>query len=181
MQAVKEITYPCKFDGSQQPAMFYQAKGTGPRPLLVALHTWSGDHTQPSRNYSDFCIENDWNFIFPNFRGPNWLEDGCGSELVVSDLEDAVAYMKQVTDVDPARVYLVGGSGGGHCTLLMADVVRISGRRFRHGARFPISRPGISSVSIRLIRDIPNISNPLAAVSPHLRNMPEKKQESVPR
>ena len=46
MQAVKEITYPCKFDGSQQPAMFYQAKGPGPRPLLVALHTWSGDHTQ---------------------------------------------------------------------------------------------------------------------------------------
>lgn len=120
MQAVKEITYPCKFDGSQQPAMFYQAKGPGPRPLLVALHTWSGDHTQASRNYSDFCIENDWNFIFPNFRGPNWLEDGCGSELVVSDLEDAVAYMKHVTDVDPARVYLVGGSGGGHCTLLMA-------------------------------------------------------------
>ena len=25
MQAVKEITYPCKFDGSQQAAMFYQA------------------------------------------------------------------------------------------------------------------------------------------------------------
>ena len=117
---IREITYPCKFDGTQQPAMAYFAGGDEPRPLLVALHTWSGDYTQPCANYADFCIAANWNFIFPNFRGPNWLEDGCGSELVVSDLEDAVAHMKKTADVDPARIYLSGGSGGGHCTLLMA-------------------------------------------------------------
>ena len=58
--------------------------------------------------------------IFPKFRGPNWQPEGCGSELVVSDLEDAVAYMKNTVPVAPARVYLTGGSGGGHCSLLMA-------------------------------------------------------------
>lgn len=117
---IREITYPCKFDGSMQSAMAYFAEGTEARPLLVALHTWSGDYTQPCTNYANFCIANNWNLIYPNFRGPNWLEDGCGSELVVSDLEDAVAFMKAAANVDPARVYLVGGSGGGHCTLLMA-------------------------------------------------------------
>ena len=91
---IREITYPCKFDGSMQSAMAYFAEGTEARPLLVALHTWSGDYTQPCTNYANFCIANNWNLIYPNFRGPNWLEDGCGSELVVSDLEDAVAFMK---------------------------------------------------------------------------------------
>ena len=95
---IRKITCPCKFDGTQQPAMAYFAEGNEPRPLLVALHTWSGDFTQPCANYADLCIAWNWNFIFPNFRGPNWLEDGCGSELVVSDLEDAVAHMKKTAD-----------------------------------------------------------------------------------
>ncbi len=120
MNTVEEITYFCKFDGSMQKAMCFRAEGREPRPLLVALHTWSGDHTQASKNYSDLCREKNWHFIFPDFRGPNWLEEGCGSELVVSDLEDAVAFMKKNANIDPNRVYLAGGSGGGHCTLLMA-------------------------------------------------------------
>ena len=115
-----EITYPCKFDGSQQPAMFRRAAAAGPRPMVVALHTWSFDH---SKNFDAYCAEAekwDWHLIFPKFRGPNHLPEGCGSDLVVSDLEDAVSYMKQVCDVDPDRVYLTGGSGGGHCSLLLA-------------------------------------------------------------
>ena len=65
---IREITYPCKFDGTQQPAMAYFAGGDEPRPLLVALHTWSGDYTQPCANYADFCIAANWNFIYDNVR-----------------------------------------------------------------------------------------------------------------
>ena len=116
----KEITYPCKFDASLQPAMFRRASSAAPRPLVVALHTWSYDHADHYEAYMAQAEKWDWHLIFPEFRGPNWKQAGCGSDLVVSDLEDAVAYMKSVCNVDPDRIYLVGGSGGGHCSLLLA-------------------------------------------------------------
>lgn len=103
-----------------QNALFLKAQGDDPRPLLVGLHTWSYDHTNGSDKYVELCIENNWHFIFPDFRGGNTRPDACGSEMVVSDLEDAVAYMKNTVNVDRTRVYLAGGSGGGHCSLLMA-------------------------------------------------------------
>ena len=118
--SVREINYPCKFDNSLQPAMVYSSNSAEPRPLVVALHTWSFDH---SKNYKNYMLEAekwDWHLIFPKFRGPNNTPEGCGSEMVVSDLEDAVAYMKEVCNVDPNRFYLTGGSGGGHCSLLLA-------------------------------------------------------------
>jgi hypothetical protein len=39
--------------------------------------------------------------------------------LVVRDILDAVAYAKTQAKIDPARVYLVGASGGGYTALLM--------------------------------------------------------------
>ncbi len=117
---LEEITYPCKIDHSMQPAFFIRAKGEEPRPLLVALHTWSMYYTNFDKGYEKYCERQNWNLIYPHFRGPNWTQDACGSDFVVSDIEDAVAYMMATTNVDPNRVYLNGGSGGGHCTLLMA-------------------------------------------------------------
>lgn len=116
----QEITYPCKFDASLQPAIFQAAVSTEPRPLVVALHTWSYDHTQFNEAYGELCKKYDFHLIHPAFRGPNWQKEACGSDLVISDLEDAVAYMKNTVNVDEKRIYLVGGSGGGHCSLLMA-------------------------------------------------------------
>ncbi|MBO5959154.1 MAG: prolyl oligopeptidase family serine peptidase, partial [Lentisphaeria bacterium] len=115
-----EITYPCKFDSTLQPAIFQAAVSPEPRPLVVALHTWSFDHTQFNEAYGKLCRKYDFHLIHPKFRGPNWQRNACGSDLVVSDLEDAVAYMKKTVNVDEKRIYLVGGSGGGHCSLLMA-------------------------------------------------------------
>ena len=120
MKSIEKILYPCKFDQSMQPAEIVRAKGPDPRPLVVCLHTWSYDHNGPHKGYTELAELKNWHMIFPKFRGPNWLPEGCGSDLVVSDLEDAVAYMKSSVAVDPARIYLTGGSGGGHCSLLMA-------------------------------------------------------------
>ena len=36
-----EVTYPCSFDNSQQKALVYFVPEKTPRPLVVALHTWS--------------------------------------------------------------------------------------------------------------------------------------------
>ncbi len=114
------IFYPCSIDNSMQPATFFRAEGDEPRPLVVALHTWSTDHTQPCENYLKWCAAKNWHMIFPAFRGPNCTPDGCGSEKVVADIVDAVAFVRQSASVDAERIYLVGGSGGGHCALLVA-------------------------------------------------------------
>lgn len=100
--------------------MAYWAAGNQAQPLLIALHTWSGDFQQNCDAYGDWCVENNWNFVFPNFRGPNWTPAGCGSELMVADIVSAVDYAKKSAQIDETRIYLIGGSGGGHAALLLA-------------------------------------------------------------
>ena len=119
---VKSIKYPASIDKSQQPMLVLTAKNTGKRPLLVGLHTWSGGYSQAGNEvvYARWCIEEDWHFIHPHFRGPNWTPDACGSDKVVQDIIDAVEYMTKHYNVDTNRIYLVGASGGGHASLLMA-------------------------------------------------------------
>jgi hypothetical protein len=117
MDRVKTIDYHCSWDNSLQKAQCFIAAGNEPRPLLVALHTWSFTYEQDCASYAQYCIKNNWNFIFPDFRGPNWTPEACGSDAVVEDIADAVAYMKQAAIVDNDRVYLMGGSGGAFLTL----------------------------------------------------------------
>lgn len=117
---MKHITYLSRLDNTMQPALVWEASGTEARPLAVCLHTWSYGLEQPCDHFLEQCRNRNWHFIFPYFRGPNWNPEACGSDLVVSDLADAVGYMKEHYAVDETRIYLVGGSGGGHASLLMA-------------------------------------------------------------
>jgi acetyl esterase/lipase len=118
---VKEIKYKCSADDSMQAAMFYAPKTDKPVPLLVNLHTWSGGYTQISgKACARWCIEKGWVYIHPDFRGPNWPPQAMGSELVVQDIIDAVKYAKSSASVNNDRIYLIGGSGGGYASLLMA-------------------------------------------------------------
>ena len=121
-QAVKAVEYPASIDGSRQPMLVYTAESKEKRPLLVGLHTWSSNYTQAGGEtvYARWCIERNWHFIHPHFRGPNWTPDACGSHKVVQDIIDAVEYMKKHCSVDADRIYLVGASGGGYASLLMA-------------------------------------------------------------
>ncbi len=116
---VCEISYPCRADKTHQPAMYY-ASGNSGRPLLVGLHTWSTDYTQIASPYAQWCIDNDWVFIYPDFRGPNSAPQACGSELAVEDIESAVEYACKKENVNQNRIYLAGVSGGGHMAMLMA-------------------------------------------------------------
>lgn len=121
-QGVASINYAASVDQTHQPALIYTAKAETKRPLLVGLHPWSDTYASATHGapYARWCIENDWHFIHPNFRGPNWTPDACGSEKAVQDILDAVAHMQKKHAVDPSRIYLVGVSGGGHAALLMA-------------------------------------------------------------
>jgi dienelactone hydrolase len=118
----ESVNYPTSIDNSQQPMLQFTAKGKEQRPLLVALHTWGGNHKQAGGEtvYARWCIENNWHFIHPEFRGPNNRPQACGSEMMVQDILDAVQYMKENHAVDNKRIYLIGVSGGGYASLLMA-------------------------------------------------------------
>ncbi len=70
-----EITYPCKFDSSRQPAFILKSSSTEPRPLVVTLHTWSYTYEGPDPKYEEFARLHDWNMIYPHFRGPNWTTE----------------------------------------------------------------------------------------------------------
>ena len=67
-----------------------------------------------------YARKHGWAMVGPNFRGPNSTPSACGGEAAVQDIVDAVNYAKGRVRIDPKRVYIIGGSGGGHMTLLMA-------------------------------------------------------------
>lgn len=119
---VDKIEYASSVDGTMQPAMFWAPQSKGKVPLLVGLHTWSNDcfHPSSSSALADWCVEKEWCFIYPNFRGPNWTPEAMGSDLAVGDIVDSVKYAKTKGSIDTDRIYLVGGSGGGYAALLMA-------------------------------------------------------------
>ena len=118
---VQEIFYWSQADSSQQPALFYDSGSNAKKPLLVGLHTWSGDYQQLSSvPYAKWCMLKDWVFVHPNFRGPNNRPEATGSDLVVGDILSAVDYAVEHANVDTNRIYLIGSSGGGYTSLLMA-------------------------------------------------------------
>ncbi|MCA9164213.1 MAG: prolyl oligopeptidase family serine peptidase [Planctomycetales bacterium] len=109
---VEQLCYvmlPDKFDAEGEPA-----------PLLVSLHSWSGDCEQRKPDLEAGAAERGWIYLAPNFRGPNDDPDACGSEKAQQDILDAVEWAKKTYRIDSRRVYLTGASGGGHMTLLMA-------------------------------------------------------------
>ncbi|WP_215239095.1 SGNH/GDSL hydrolase family protein [Dyadobacter helix] len=113
----KKVSIRSTIDGSEQPAYFYAATSAGPRPLVISLHTWSGDFAQKD-TVVNFCIRKGYNYIHPNFRGPNNKPEACGSDLVVSDIDDAISWAQANSQTDPENIHVIGVSGGGYATVL---------------------------------------------------------------
>lgn len=121
-QGVEEIEYTSSIDDSKQPSLIYKAKSKEKRPLLVGLHSWSTNYLSGKGDlqYAHWAIEQDWHFVHPQFRGENWTPKAMGSDYVVADVVSIVEYMKKNYNVDESRIYLIGCSGGGYASLLMA-------------------------------------------------------------
>ena len=120
-EGTKEIRYISSADKSEQPAMFYAPDSKDAVPLIVALHTWSGNYKQGHHKAIEaWCVKNGWAYIHPDFRGPNKRPEATGSPLVVKDIVSAVVYAKETTKIDSSAIYLVGTSGGGYTALVMA-------------------------------------------------------------
>ncbi len=111
-------------DGTDQPCYVILPDGSRPegepRPLLVSLHTFSGDVEQRQPDFEAEANAAGWIYLFPHFRGPNKTPQACGSPLAQQDILDAVDWAVETYSIDPRRIYLVGCSGGGHMAMLMA-------------------------------------------------------------
>lgn len=112
----EEVEIESNADQRIQKAYFYKSGSSKKRPLIVSLHTWSGDYTQRD-TIAELCRLNDVNYIHPDFRGPNKTIEACGSDLVISDINDAIDYAIANSNVDTTKISIVGVSGGGYVTL----------------------------------------------------------------
>lgn len=119
-----EVDIKSTKDGALQKAMWWQPKTAKNKaaPLLVMLHTWSGDYQQ--KKWKEIGLfeseKRGWAVIHPDFRGRNRTPKSCASEFAVQDVLDAVAWARRQCKIDDQRIYLVGTSGGGHMSLVMA-------------------------------------------------------------
>lgn len=126
---VSEVQITSTLDGTPQPSVVVVPEsydGQRPRPLLIGLHTWSADYWQMVEPYGKLAVEHGWLLILPNFRGPNRasnpnVRQAGGSLYMQRDIIDAYQYMVTNYRVDVDRVYVTGGSGGGHATLLIVS------------------------------------------------------------
>lgn len=123
-------------DGKTQKAIFYKSRLPEKQPLIVSLHTWSGDYLQEDPLAVEVVLRG-WNYIHPDFRGPNNNSEACGSEKVVSDIEDAIRFAIENGNADKNEVHIIGGSGGGYATLLSYMKLNFPAKSFN--AWVPIS------------------------------------------
>ncbi len=123
-------------DGQIQRAYFYRSTSAVPAPLIVSLHTWSGDYTQPDP-LSALSRSANLNYIHPDFRGPDNTLDACCSDLAISDIDASITFAIENGNVDTSRIYVMGVSGGGYATL--AAFMRSKHRIRKFSAWVPIS------------------------------------------
>ena len=118
-----EMSVKSSLDGTMQPSLFWapERAKTEPTPLLVFLHSWSGDYRQDNAAWQQQAVKRGWAYLHPNFRGVNRQPEACGSRFARQDVIDAIDALGQQVKVDPRRVYLAGTSGGGHMAMLMAS------------------------------------------------------------
>ena len=132
----KVIELKSSLDNSLQKAYFFKSKSTTPKPLVISLHTWSGNYEQKDE-LAALSKNKDLNYIHPDFRGVNWTKDACCSDLALGDIDDAIDYAIKNSNVDLSRIYVIGVSGGGYSTLATFMKSRHLIRRF--SAWVPIS------------------------------------------
>lgn len=117
-----EMKFISSLDQTEQPVLFHApASATEQKtPILVFLHSWSGDYRQNNSDWLREAVTRGWIYLHPNFRGRNDHPEACGSRLARQDILDALALMSSRFQLDPECIYLAGVSGGGHMSMLMA-------------------------------------------------------------
>ncbi|MFH1569717.1 MAG: alpha/beta fold hydrolase [Gemmatimonadota bacterium] len=122
---LQEVEIASTLDGAREKCLVYCPPDPGPVPLLVGLHSWSFDRHNQIEAMLPRCRKRRWALVLPEFRGPNRADNprarqACASLVARQDIVDAVDFALKARPVDPQRVFLLGGSGGGHMAMMMA-------------------------------------------------------------
>lgn len=122
LAGLTEVRIDSSLDGKQQPSLYWAPESANeqPTPLLVFLHSWSGNYKQKNDAWQQEAVKRGWIYLHPDFRGRNDTPQACGSKLARQDILDAIDFARKKFQVDSQRVYLAGTSGGGHMSMLMA-------------------------------------------------------------
>lgn len=115
-QAFELVQIHSPIDDSIQWAYFYKSTEKSSQPLIISLHTWSGDYRQEDP-IATLCLKNNFNYIHPDFRGSNNKPQACCSQLALSDIDEAITFALSNSMVKPNAIYLIGVSGGGYAAL----------------------------------------------------------------
>ena len=95
-------------DGSRMSTFIYKPKGKGPHPAVIVLPVRSGMN-QYSKNWSAKLAKKGYVTLTVNYRtGGGWPDVNVG---------EAYDYLKELPEVDPKRIGLVGFSFGGQRAL----------------------------------------------------------------
>lgn len=112
----KVVDIPSKADTKPQKAYLYKAPQKN-RPLIVSLHTWSGDYRQHDPLAAE-AKSRGYNYIHPDFQGANTQPSAMGSQKVIINLQEAIEYAVRQTEADAQEVHVIGLSGGGMAALI---------------------------------------------------------------
>ena len=85
-------------------------------PLIVSLHSWSGNYLEPDPLASSI-IERGFNYIHPNFQNSSNKENGCLSSKIISDIDSSIDWAIRNGSVNKNAIYVIGASGGGYTAL----------------------------------------------------------------
>ena len=125
IRGIEEIICLSSCDGSPESSLVYHPGGEVPVPLVVGLHTWSYDRHNQVEGMLPLCRERGWALLLPEFRGASLASNprarqAGGSAIAIQDISDAVAAVSGRYPVNRDALFLLGGSGGGHMSLLVA-------------------------------------------------------------
>lgn len=104
-------------DNNKQYFYYYKSSSSDKKPLLVSLHQWGANYEEYNNSLAPQAKELDWNYVHPDFRGANKHIKACGSDYVISDIDDVIDWALKNFSVDKSQIYVVGASGGGYAAL----------------------------------------------------------------
>lgn len=113
--SLANITYSSSIDPitNLSGLIYYDAAVTN-RPVLVAMHGYSGDATSFDASIFTNFVGNGWFVVVPDMRGRRSAAgnpDDCGREIM--DIFDALAYVRSTRPVSQRYAVMMGVSGGG--------------------------------------------------------------------
>ena len=129
------VRFPSAGQGDEVQGYLTRPKGRGPFPAVVLLHTCLG---LPRERASIGDRIAGWGYaaLFVDDFGTRGLKETCAVDFqpALADAYGALAFLSRSSDVDPARIAVVGFSQGGDTALKIA-----AGGGARGGASFRVA------------------------------------------